>query len=73
MKTIVLRGVSPQQLLSPEPLERLFAEKTLSYNAGILHALQASFSSETVRRAPGNPKHTSPRRISGLGKPSTKI
>jgi len=41
MKDIVLKGVSPEQLLSPEPLERLLAEKTLSYNAGILYAVTA--------------------------------
>jgi hypothetical protein len=39
MELITLKGVSNDDLISPEPLIRLQAEKTLSYNAGILYVL----------------------------------
>jgi hypothetical protein len=74
MRTLVLECVSPEQLASPEPLVRLFAEKTLSYNAGILHALQAVLSSEEVRPGQGrNRKQKSLRHTSGSGRSRTKI
>jgi hypothetical protein len=66
MGTIVLQGVSPEQLFSPEPLERLVAEKTLSYNAGILYGLQAMNARVKDRRVPlHNPKRSVRRCNSG--------
>jgi hypothetical protein len=73
MRTIVLQGVSPEQLFSPEPLERLLAEKTLSYNAGILHGLQVALYSGKGRPARSNRERKSHRRTLGSGRRHTKI
>ena len=54
MYNIVFETVTPEQLASPDFEVRLRAEKILSYNAGILHALEIVHAQEQDQRGQDN-------------------